>query len=154
MAINIQKTLELDFSGLSRSQKEEAKEEIKEYIVDTILDYVSKEKSPVSGGKWKGLSPEYKKLKSKISGSTKANMELEGDMLDELAADFVGNKLKVGFGKDASELTKLKAENHNKFTQRAKKTKLPERNFIPKKEQTFKRDILRDINSIIDEYRE
>jgi len=160
MAINVQKTIDLDLSGLSRVDKEAAKEEISEYIVDTILDYVSKGESPVSGGKWSELSPEYKKIKAKISGSSKANMELFGDMLDDLSAEFSGNRLKVGFGKDADELSKLKAENHNKFTARSKKKsaktkkyKVPERNFIPRKTQSFKKEIMRDISNIINDFR-
>lgn len=153
MAINVTKKIDLDFSGLSRADKEAAKEEIKEYIVDTILDYVSKAESPVKGGKWKDLSPQYKKIKSKISGSNKANMELYGDMLDDLEAEFLSNTLVVGFKKD-SELSALKAENHNKFTERARKTKLPERNFIPRKDQDFKKDIMQDITDIIESYRD
>mgnify|MGYP000532530787 FL=1 len=161
MAINVQKTIDLDLSGLSRTDKESAKEEIREYIVDTILDYVSKGESPVTGGKWSELSPEYKKIKAKISGSSKANMELFGDMLDDLSAEFTGNSLKVGFGKDADDLSKLKAENHNKFTARSKKKsaktkkyKVPERNFIPRKNQTFKKDIMKDISNIISGYKD
>ena len=168
MAIDIAKVLDIDLSGIPKENKEEAKEQIKEYLVDTILDYVSKGQSPVSGGKWKELSPSYKKEKSKISGSSKANMELYGDMLDDLYAEFKGSKLKVGFfGDNASEESKLKAENHNKFTKRSKKKvakgspsgrggqlKVPERNFIPRKGQNFKRDIMQDIGAIIDEYRD
>ena len=153
MAINVTKTLDLDLSGVKRSKREEVKEEIREYLIDTILDYVSKAKSPVKGGKWKALSPEYKKFKAKESGSTKANMELYGDMLDDLDVTFKGNKADIGFGKEASETSKLKAENHNKFTKRARSTKLPERNFIPRKDQDFKKEIMEDIKSIIEEYR-
>lgn len=161
MAINVTKKLKIDFSDISsRSAKEQAKEDIKEYIVDSILEYVSRAESPVSGGKWKQtLSPEYAKEKAKISGSTKPNMELEGDMLDDLTAEFSGNTLTVGFGSDASDLSKLKAENHNKFTARSKKKskktkkyKVPERNFIPRKDQSFKRDIQQGIKQIVKEY--
>lgn len=155
MAIQITKSIDLSdlLSDIKdKSAKADAKEEIKSYIVDTILDYVSKAKSPVKDGKWSPLSKEYKKIKSEISGSSKANMDLYGDMLDDLDAEFIGNTLKVGFGKDASDLSKLKAENHNKFTKRSQKTKLPERNFIPREDQEFKQNIMRDIKSIISDY--
>ena len=159
MAIPITSKINLDELGLddidNASDKRAAKEEIKGYIVDTILDYVSQAKSPVSGGKWKQtLSKEYAKQKAKISGSSKPNMELYGDMLDDLDAEITGSMLKVGFGKEASETSKLKAENHNKFTKRARKTKTPERNFIPRKDQKFKRDILNDIKAIIRGYQD
>ena len=167
VAIPITKKVSLNFSGLSSEQKREAKAEISEYIVDTILEQVSKEQSPVQGGKWKSLSEMYKKEKAKISGSSKANMELFGDMLDDLTAKFSGDTLVVGFDKDAQDSSKLKAENHNKFTVRSKKKvskgsksgrggqyKVPERNFIPRKEQNFRKDIMQDIKDIIDEYRD
>lgn len=160
LAINVTKKLDIDFSTIkSREDKAAAKEEIKEYIVDSILEYVSRAESPVTGGKWSDLSDDYKKKKAKISGSSDANMELYGDMLDDLGAEFQGNTLVVGFGKDADELSKLKAENHNKFTARSKKKskktkkyKVPERNFIPRKDQTFKRDIISGIKDILAEY--
>lgn len=114
---------------------------------------MSQQKSPVSGGAFKKtLSPAYKKIKSKESGSTKANLELTGDMLDSLSATFDKNTLTVGINKDAGEQNMLKAENHNKFTKRAMKTKVPARQFIPRQDENFKRQIMNDIQDIIDSY--
>jgi len=153
MAIPITKKIKLDFSKVSRSDRSLAKEEVAEYIVDTILDRVSSQSSPVSKGKFKpSLSKDYKKIKTKQGGSSKPNLELTGDMLDSIDARFKGSTLSVGIHKDAGELNMLKAENHNKFTKRANKTSLPERKFIPKKGENFKREIMRDIKDIIDSY--
>ena len=79
-------------------------------------------------------------------------MELFGDMLDDLDVRIKGNELSVGFHSDVSDESKLKAENHNKFTSRSRKTKVPQRRFIPLKDQSFKREIMRDIKEIITEY--
>lgn len=153
MAIPITKKIKLDLSKIPRNSREDAKEEIAEYLLDTVLDHVSRIKSPVSGGAYKPtLSKDYKKIKAKISGSTKPNMELYGDMLDDLDARFEGSTLSFGIHGDASEESMLKAENHNKFTARARKTKLPERSFIPRKDQDFKKSIMSDIKDIIESY--
>ena len=153
MAIPITKKIKLDFGKVSVSERGAAKEEVAEYIVDTILDQVSSQKSPVSGGKFKAsLSKNYKKIKMKESGGSKANLELTGDMLDALDARFSGNTLSVGIHKDAGSENMLKAENHNKRTVRARKTSVPERKFIPNKDENFKRNIMRDIKDIIDSY--
>lgn len=153
MAITIKKTVKLNLSKVPRNKRAEVKEEIAELLLDSVLEHVSEGKSPVQGERsFKGLSKEYKKVKSKISGSTKPNMELFGDMLDDLkAVADKGSSVSIGFMKDASEKSKLKAENHNKWTSRAEKTKVPKRRFIPKGEQEFKKDIMRQVNEIIND---
>lgn len=139
------------FDGLekpkSKKDTKEALKEIAEFVRDEILQYVGDAKSPVSGGKWKAsLSPEYKELKKEISGSSVANMELYGDMLDALEAKVVGNKIKVGWfsGEQAA-----KADGHNNFSG---ESSLPTRQSIPKEGQTFKRDILQGIKAIAKEF--
>lgn len=79
-------------------------------------------------------------------------MELYGDMLDDFRVKVKGNTLSVGFDSDSSEESKLKAENHNKFTKRSINTKVPKRRFIPKGDQDFRNEIMRDIQEIIDSY--
>lgn len=144
------KKIKLDLSKInSRSSKKEAVEEVAEYLHDTILNYLHEAKSPVYGNEFVGLSKGYKKIKSKVSGSAKANMELYGDMLDELEARVNGYEISVGFHSDTSELTRNKADNHNKWTSKSFKTKVPMRRFIPKDEENFSKEIMRDIKEII-----
>lgn len=137
----------------TKNLKDEIKQEVAEYLEDTVLDYVSQGKSPVDGKPFKGLKKEYKKIKSKISGSSRANLELHGDMLDDFDVRVSGNSLTIGIHKDASEQSKLKAERHNHWTKRAKtigKGKAyPKRQFIPKGEQGFTKEIMQDIREII-----
>ena len=79
MAIPIVKKIKIDLSSIkgkgANERKKEAMAEVAEYLEDTVLDRVSKGISPVSGqGAFKGLSKNYRKIKSKKSGSTKANL--------------------------------------------------------------------------------
>lgn len=138
----------------NRQAKQEAKEQVADYLEDTILDYLSQGISPVTGKPFIGLSKNYKKIKAKISGSTKPNMELHGDMLDDFEVRIKGNEVSFGFHTDAHDKSKLKAENHNKFTVRSRKTKLPERRFIPYKDQKLHKDIMQDIAEIINDLSE
>jgi len=138
----------------SRNLKQKAKEEIAEYLEDTILDYVSRGQSPVAGETaFRPLSKSYIKVKKKISGSSKPNMELYGDMLDDFSTKIDGNSISFGFHKgQASEESLLKAENHNKFTKRSMATKVPKRRFIPTSKGKLKKEIMDDINEIIESY--
>ena len=141
-----------------REARNKARDEVAEYLEDTILEYISRGDSPVSGqGKFKDLSPKYKKEKGKISGSKKPNLELYGDMLDDFEVRASGSELSIGLHKDSSsEESLLKAERHNHWTKRAKTIgkgkKYPKRQFIPKNKQKFKQEIIDDINDIIQEH--
>jgi len=123
-----------------------AEAEIADFVLEAVLDHVGGGKSPVAGGKWKrGLSPKYKKLKAEDSSSLFANMELSGDMLDSLEVVNVGSKLRLRIkGDDAA-----KADGHNNHSG---KSSLPAREFIPKEGQSFKRQIVKDIRAIIEEF--
>ena len=63
--------------------KRRALEDAADFVKQEVLQYVSESKSPVSGGSWKrSLSKEYRKLKTSEGGSSVADMQLTGDMLD------------------------------------------------------------------------
>lgn len=123
----------------------QVKQEIADFVLEKILDYVGSGKSPVSGGQWKrSLSKDYKKEKSKYSSALFANMELEGDMLDnlEVVVNRAGNIEVRQTGKQAD-----KADGHNNHSGRSN---LPAREYIPKDDQTFKQPIINGIKAIID----
>lgn len=125
----------------------EAKREIADLVLDAVLDYVGDGSSPVANGKWKrSLSPAYMKIKREESSAGFANMELSGDMLDSLEVVNSGSKLRLRI-KDSTEAAK--ADGHNNHSGRSK---LPQRQFIPKEGETFKRSILSEIRNIIDEF--
>lgn len=133
---------------LSASDKREALDAVADYVREQVLEYVAGNESPVSGGKWKKtLSKKYKAFKEAEGGTGIPNMELYGNMLDKLDVVKVGNKLSLQItGKEAE-----KADGHNNHSG---DSKLPERRFIPDKDQTFKRDILQGINQIVDSFDE
>lgn len=133
----------------SPRKRRQALKEIGEYVKGEILDYVADGTSPVSGGKWKrSLSPEYRKRKAEISGVTYANMELSGDMLDALEYVITGDtELEIKIDGDEGD----KADGHNNHSGNSE---LPAREFIPKPNQTFKRDIIRGIREIAEEFAE
>jgi uncharacterized protein YgfB (UPF0149 family) len=132
-----------------KSSTREALEEIAEFVKTEIIIHAGEGRSPVSGGAWKrSLSPEYRKLKEKISGVSFANMELHGDLLDALEARVVGNRIQVGW---FSGLEAQKADGHNNFSG---KSQLPLRQTIPKEGETFRRDIISGMKQIAEAFME
>lgn len=133
-----------------KSKVKAAQEEVAEYVQGEVLGYVGEAKSPVSGGSYKStLSKKYKEYKSEYSSSTDANLELHGDMLDALEVKTLSKgELELGvYGKEQA----MKADGHNHSGVFGTST-LPKREFIPKKGQTFKRDIVNGIKNILMEY--
>ena len=131
-----------------KDRRKDVLEEIAEYVRDEILQYVGEGNSPVSGrGRFSALSKDYRKFKKTVSSSSLPNMELYGDMLDDLEYKVVGNKIRIGwFGGEQA----AKADGHNNFSG---ESTLPVRRSIPnaKDGETFKKDILRGIKDIANE---
>lgn len=128
----------------------EAQEEISDYLLSEALGYIGESKSPVAGGEYKStLSKDYKKIKEEISGSSKANLELNGDMLDALEVKKLSNgNLEYGVFKKSEA---LKADGHN-HSGVFGDSKLPKREFIPKEGETFKRQIISGMREILSEF--
>ena len=153
MAKKINKlSYEFDPFGIAGVEKPESKRvqkriasEVAASVHEFILDYVGRAESPVSGEDWKkSLSPGYKKEKAKESSALIANMELHGDMLDALQVVAKNNgKVEVLIeGEQAA-----KADGHNKLV--VGNDNLPQRRFIPDKDQTFKQPIINEIKDIV-----
>lgn len=137
----------MDLSEVPRSNRASVKKQVGEFIINEILLSVSDEKSPVKGGKYKkGLSKQYADEK----GSNRADLDLEGDLLDSLESKSKrGNKIEIGiFDKKQTG----KADGHNQIHK--KHETLPERRFIPDKKQTFKKNIMSGVKKIINENKE
>jgi hypothetical protein len=140
----------IDTSGLDTAQKEEIKEEIAEYIYDSILKDTSEQKSAVTGKKFKALSKDYKKIKSKIALGV-ANLELTGDMLNALEYKTYRDGIEIGiFDPDEAQ----KSDNHNKFSAKSRKTKVPERQFIPRQGETFRAGIIKEVTLLAEELKD
>lgn len=102
-------SIEIDASkllGKSRGITDQEKEDLAYAVIDTIVDRTRSGKS-VTGRSFKKLSKAYADLK----GSSKVNLTLDGDMLDELDIQRVkGNKIKIGWN---DTLQSNKAFNHD-----------------------------------------
>lgn len=140
-------TLELkeELKGFTASEKKEVLDMIGELLVEQILDYVTDQKSPVTGNGFKPLSLEYSRRKKEEVGNTKANLDLSGDMLQALDYKIKEGKIEIGvYGSEAP-----KADGHNNLSG---ESKLPTRRFIPDKGQTFDSSIKDLIKETIDTY--
>ncbi len=131
--------MSLDLSRVPANQRTSVKNEVGEFIVDQILSSVSNAKSPVEGkGLFKSLSKQY--ADNQKGGNRKANLELEGDMLDSLEFKTTTAGVDIGiFEKDEA----IKAFNHNTGDT------LPQRQFIPDTTESFSKGIQAGVNSII-----
>lgn len=149
--------------GMTKSQKTDTLEEIGEFLVQSILDNVGSGKSPVEGGAYqkqltkvrdkngKLVDSEYSKLKSQVSGSKIANMELYGDMLDALEYRIDADSGTVEVGIFDEEQAAKAAGHHSGKTPWPgyNKSKLPVREFIPRKNKTFdQKSIMQEIYRI------
>lgn len=145
MAVDkISKTINLDLSKVPRSRRSDVKEQVGEFIVTEILRKVEEGRSPVSGrGSFKKLSKQY--ASEEKGGDRTANLELDGDMLDALTSkNRKGDTIEVGIFKSSQV---PKADGHNNFSG---DSKLPTRRFIPKGDESFKRDIMTGVKRIIE----
>ncbi len=134
-----------DLSGLTRDQKTEVLEIIGETIVDQILLSCADETSPVDGKQFKPLSKKYAEIKKNETGSSEANLDLNGDMLNALEYNVSGSKLEIGvIGSDAP-----KADGHNNFSG---KSSLPTRQFLPREGQDFTSHIKGIVEDTISTY--
>lgn len=129
--------------------RKEVLESIAYAVQDYILEKVSEGSSPVKGGRWKrSLSPEYRAKKQAQGGSSFADMELDGDMLDALEVEVRGNRVWVGIS-DREQAQK--ADGHNNHSGLSK---LPPREFIPNpndKSAGFRPELMREIAQLIEE---
>lgn len=138
-------TLDL-FEGrsLPAAVKARIRRDVGEYLVEQTLKTVSDAKSPVAGEKWPALSKEYKKQKVSEGGQPRADMELSGDMLQDLTWKEDPNGIRLGF-LGTSEAPK--ADGHVKFS--GKDNGVPKRRFIPGEGQEYVKSIQADVEQII-----
>lgn len=135
----VSKTINLDLEKVPQAQRESVKKDVGDFVVNEILRFVETGISPVKGeGKFKALNKKY--ADKEKNGNRKANLELDGDMLDALTFEITGNGIEVGV---FNEKETPKAFNHNTGDT------LPKRQFIPNEDQGFKRRISSGINDII-----
>ncbi len=129
------------WNNLTPDQKRQLEAEAGELIKSEILNKLSSGITPVSNGEYKrSLSKEYRQKKTAQGGASFSDMKLEGDMLGSLEYRTSPGEITVGIWGDEAP----KAHGHNKGT-----AILPRRQFIPDTNETFKRDIMNKVQSLI-----
>lgn len=123
--------------------KTRVKNDVGEFLIESILSSVGRSESPVKGESFPALSKEYKKKKVEEGLPGKANMELEGDMLDALTFKETRDGIELGFFGDEA----WKADGHLKFS--GKENNTPKRRFLPDEGQEFVPSIAREVGKII-----
>lgn len=136
------------WNDLDQDQKENVKEKVGNYLQKAILQYTRNTNSPVAGeGSFQRLSPDYAKYKRSKGKGSSPNLRLDNDMMDNLEFQTYRDGVEIGiFDNEQAQ----KADNHNKFSAKSNGTPVPKRQFIPKKDETFKRPIINDIKKIIE----
>lgn len=137
-----------ELKGLPVDLKGDLKEQIGELIVEQILESLADVRSPVQGGDYKTkLSKGYAKKKQEETGSTEANLDLSGEMINAIDYRIKGNTIQIGvFDKTNAG----KADGHNNFSGMSK---LPTRQFLPKEGQDFRNDIKNLIEETVEGFK-
>lgn len=137
-----------ELKGVPASAKEDLKDQLGELLVEQILESLASTDTPIQGGKYKAtLSKDYAAKKKAETGSSAANLDLSGEMLNAIDYKIQGNTIKIGvFGRDNAG----KADGHNNFSGRSN---LPTRQFLPEEGQQFKKDIRDLIAETVDGYK-
>lgn len=143
---------ELDLDIPKRRQKE-ALREAADFLRTAMLDHIADAKSPVKGGTWKrGLSKEYAEIKEGESSSVFANLELTGQLLDNLTVEVKGESLVI----DVDSADYGKAEGHitGQYGDGKMKGGVKPRQFMPQRSEQFRPSILADLKKLLEDYEE
>jgi hypothetical protein len=143
--------MKLDLSKVPRGQRGEVKKEIGDFLLKRVKEDLEVTRSPVTGRLFKTLKKgPYKDFKRANKGTAAADLDLYGDMQNAMEAR--PTRGGVNFGIWDNEQAK-KADNHNKFSGKSLRTKVPKRSFIPNKknDEQFRPAIRDSVNKIIKE---
>ena len=131
-----------------RNKQKEARVAVADFVKDTVIQKMDDSKSPVSGGRWKvPLTPIYRKIKLGITGVGRADLELTGDLKEDLEViEKRGNTLSLQVqGENAG-----KADGNNRGTYGKARADLSKsRQFIPRGRQSLAKDIRGGISDIL-----
>jgi hypothetical protein len=131
---------------LKSNEKKKLLNQISDFVLGSIQNDMDSQKSSVTGSKWRKLSKDYAAKK----GSSKADLQLKGDLRDSLVVDILkGNTLRAEFGSDQQR----KADGHNNFSG---SSNLPRRQSIPdaSRNQRFRPAIRDGIADIVNSFLE
>ena len=134
------------FTGLElpKSLKSRIVKEVGEYLIEQTNLALSQSKSPVSGETFPRLSHDYREMKQKEGLGGSPNLEFTGKLKDAISYRATDKGLAIGvFGKEAP-----KADGHNNFSG---ESSLPQRRFLPKEGQNYRKAIKDIVDTIVAE---
>jgi hypothetical protein len=139
----------IDFGDIENEKiREQIKKEVGDFLIEETLKQVGEGKTPISGGTYnKKLTSKYAKEK----GTNLSNMELDGDLLDALTYEITSNGVKIIISGDQA----IKAFAHHTSYRghpTIKDREKYKREFIPNKDQSYKKDILKEVEAIVEGY--
>ena len=140
-------------TGISRTgiDTQTALAVVAEFVKTEVLNYIGSSESPVEDGAWKTkLTKGYLKQKRKISSVGRANLELTGALLDDLDVVVKGNSLTLQV--EGAQAPKADGNNRGSYG-KARGNRSKAREFIPKRRQKLKKEIIDGISEILEEHR-
>ena len=139
----ISSEIDLELDKVPKKIRSRVQREVGDFLVEQTLLSLGEAKTPISGAPFKkSLSKEYRKEKTSAGRSGVADLEFTGDMKDSFRYKPTDTGIKIGhFNKEAS-----KADGHNNFSG---ESTLPERRYLPKEGERYKKDIQAEIDKIV-----
>ena len=98
-----------NWKDVPEEKRDELKKDIFDMVKLQIHSYTSEQRSPVTGGRFQKLSPEYAKIKKKMGKGTKADLHLKDKMINSIRSDYLKDSIRF---KITAESQKAKSYNH------------------------------------------
>ena len=141
---------DLGLNKIPVDQRRGTKKDIAEFLINEIARFTADTKSPVQGESWKSTldsSTPGGKRYIKEKGTNKANMRLDGDLMESLGWRSTADGVAVGIMDPA---LRPHADGHNHHTAASVRATPPRRRFIPGNDQQFRSTIISQVRDIID----
>lgn len=147
--LNLRKYL----SEIPKEFKQDAKKEVGNHLVKRIGEYLDQQKSPVTGGQFTPLKKKYRDFKKKQGKGGDADLFFDGDMQSQIMYREYRDGIEIGIFDEGEA---QKADNHNKNSAKSKKTKVPQRQFIPHegkgRRASFHTELRAEVEKILNVY--
>jgi hypothetical protein len=146
--------LKLDLSDVNVDDREKVKKKVGKLLLDKTKQYLKDGKTPISNGTYrKTLTKSHRNAKLSKGQPGYSDMKFTDEMLRDLKVKTKPNSKIIEIGIEGEEAAKTFAHHtsyrgHPTIKNRSKY----KREFIPNKGQKYKRNILSEVNRIIDEH--
>ena len=144
--VQIQKTLNLNLSDIPEGNRKEAKQEVGEYLVNETIRYMEEGRSPVAGEQpLSKLGKDY--AADEHNGDRTPTLNATGRLRESLQFRSTDKGVEIGIFHKSQQ---GKADGHNNFSG---KSQLPQRRFVPLSRQSYRSEIMANVDRILTAYR-